>query len=527
MDCLPPSYREKLKDPRWKKRRAEILERDGNACTECDSKKPSLEVHHKYYMPSIEPWDYPDEALQTLCGSCHETKRKHGLDPSRTIPNSLSAEASVLSCMMIDPACIPDVLEAVSEQDFYYREHRIIYMAICHLYGSQSESLDRLMVCTELERRGRLAEVGGRDYVTRIIETLPSAANVSYYVSIVREYSLRRQYILAGQEVAEVAFDTAMDVERIADEAERKLFAIAERRYAADEVTALADAVREVYAEAENSTGATPSGIITGFLELDSMVSGLRGGDMVIIAARPSMGKTALALNITEAVALVSRTPVAVFSMEMDAKSVAERMLLSCAHVDSGLFRQGRLGAQDYQRLVDAAALLQGAQIYIDDFAAHTPFTVRSKARMMQRKHNVGLIVLDYLQLMQMGRRTENRQQEITEISRNVKSLARELGVPIIALSQLNRASESRDGHRPRLSDLRESGSLEQDSDVVLLLHREDYYHRGEEDYEQDNVAEVIVAKHRKGPTGVVRLGFHEKYATFVNLAEPTATTQF
>ncbi len=517
MDSGAGNYRDKLNDPRWKKKRAQILERDGNACTECDSTKAPLEVHHKYYVPAVEPWDYPDEALQTLCEGCHDTKRKHGLDASRTIPNSLIAEAAVLGSMIIDPACIPDLAETLTEQDFYHREHRIIYMAVRRLH-EQHESLDGLMVRAELETHGRLEEVGGPSYLAHIIDTVPSAANVSYYAGILKEHSLRRQYIFAGQEIAEIAFDTTMEVERIADEAERKLFAISQRSCTADNVTVFPDVVREVYAEAENATGVTPMGVMTGFVELDSMVSGLRGGDMVIIAARPSMGKTALALNIVDTVALINKMPVAVFSMEMNAKAVAERMLFSRACVSSNVVRQGLLTKNDHQKLVEAIGVLQEAPVYIDDTPAHTPFSLRSKARMMKRKYGVGVMILDYLQLMQMGRRTENRQQEITEISRNIKSLARELNIPIIALSQLNRAPESREDHRPKLSDLRESGSLEQDSDVVLLLHREDYYHRGEEDYEQDNVAEVIVAKHRKGPTGVVRLAFQEKWATFTNI---------
>ncbi len=439
----------------------------------------------------------------------------------RSMPESLPAEAAVLGSMIVDPRCIGDVIEVLERNAFYHTEHQIIYDAILALYETnRGEGIDGVLVRNELERHEQLEAIGGLEYLQRVIESVPSSANVVYYADIVKEKMLLRETIAAASEILNDAYDeTGSAVEKL-DEAERRIFTVTDKRITSAAV-ALKDLVTKAYELIERREGTHVTGLPTGYYELDDMTCGLQNGEMIIVAGRPSMGKTALALNIAEHIGIIEKLPLAIFSLEMGKQQLAERFLCSYSGVDSQLVRKGMLNTDHYQKLVEACGVVSEAPIFIDDTSALTPLEIRAKARRLKSAYGLRCILVDYLQLMHLGAgRVESRQQEISTISRYMKSLARELNVPVVVLSQLNRAAEGREGHRPRMSDLRESGSIEQDADVVMLLHREDYYHRGEADYQQDNTAEVIIAKQRNGPTGTVKLTFREKCTRFENLAQ-------
>jgi replicative DNA helicase len=331
---------------------------------------------------------------------------------------------------------------------------------------------------------------------------------------------LLRETIAAATEILRDAYDESNDASEKLDEAERKIFAITDKRIV-NAAVALKDLVTKTFELIEKRDGTHVTGLATGYYELDDKTCGLQKGELIIIAGRPSMGKTGLALNIAEHMGIIGKIPLAIFSLEMGKQQLAERFLCSYSGVDAQLVRKGMLSTEHYQKLVEACGVTSEAPIYIDDTSALTPLELRAKARRLKSAHGVRCILVDYLQLMHIdSRKIESRQQEITTISRYLKSLARELDVPVVVMSQLNRSPEGREDHRPRMSDLRESGSIEQDADVVMLLHREDYYHRGEEGYEPDNTAEVIIAKQRNGPTGTVKLMFREKCTRFENLSQ-------
>ncbi len=435
----------------------------------------------------------------------------------RSMPESLPAEAAVLGSMIVDPRCIGDVVELLDRNAFYHSEHQMLYDAIVALYEkNRGEGIDGVLVRDELERRNQMEAIGGIEYLQRVIETVPSSANVQYYADIVREKMLLRETIAAASDILNNAYDESGDASEKLDDAERKIFAVTDKRVTGSAV-ALKDLVTRAYELIEKREGTHVTGLGTGYYELDDMTCGLQDGEMIIVAGRPSMGKTALALNIAEHVGIVEKTPLAIFSLEMGCQQLAERFLCSYSGVDAQLVRKGMLSTEHYQKLVEACGVISEAPIYIDDTSALTPLELRAKARRLKSSYGIRCIVLDYLQLMSIGGRVESRQQEITTISRYLKSLARELSLPVVVLSQLNRSPEGREDHRPRMSDLRESGSIEQDADVVMLLHREDYYHRGEDGYEPNNTAEVIIAKQRNGPTGTVKLTFMEKCTRFEN----------
>ncbi len=437
----------------------------------------------------------------------------------RTMPESLPAEAAVLGSMIVDPRCIGDVVEILDRNAFYHTEHQHIFDAIIALYEkNRGEGVDGMLVRDELQRRARLDEVGGADYLQRVMETVPSSANIAYYSDIVKEKMLLRETISAATEILNNAYDETGNAAEKLDDAERRIFAVTDKRITSA-ASSLKDLVTKAYELIEKREGNHVTGLSTGYYELDDITCGLQNGEMVIVAGRPSMGKTALALNIAEHIGIVEKLPMAIFSLEMGKQQLAERFLCSYSGVDSQLVRKGMLGTEHYQDLVRACGVISEAPIFIDDTSALTPLELSAKARRLKRTHNIRCIVVDYLQLMHMGGMVESRQQEISTISRYLKGVARELEVPVIVLSQLNRSPEGREDHRPRMSDLRESGSIEQDADVVMLLHREDYYHRGEEGYEDDHTAEVILAKQRNGPTGTVKLAFREKVTRFENLA--------
>ncbi|MBN2129374.1 MAG: replicative DNA helicase [Sedimentisphaerales bacterium] len=439
----------------------------------------------------------------------------------RSMPQSLAAEAAVLGSMIVDPRCIGDVIELLDRNAFYHTEHQVIFDAVIALFEkNRGEGIDGFLVRDELQRHDNMDAIGGWEYLQKVIETVPSSANVVYYAEIVREKMILRETISAATDILNLAYDETGDAGDKLDEAERRIFAVADKRIT-NAAVALKDLVTRAYEIIEKREGTHVTGLPTGYYELDDLTCGLQSGEMIIIAGRPSMGKTSFALNIAEHVGIIEKIPLAVFSLEMGRQQLAERFLCSYSGVDSQLVRKGMLSTEHYQKLVEACGTISEAPIFIDDTSALTPLELRAKARRLKAMHDIRCVMVDYLQLMGMGMgKVESRQQEISAISRYMKSLARELNVPVIVLSQLNRSPEGREGHRPRMSDLRESGSIEQDADVVMLLHREDYYHRGEPDYQADNTAEVIIAKQRNGPTDVVKLAFREKCTRFENLAQ-------
>jgi len=466
---------------------------------------------------------------KAMCAKSNDDKNKgqstaesaEKLFTMKSMPEALAAEAAVLGSMIIDPVCISQVIDTLpGSQAFYRVEHQMIYDALIGLYEkNRCEGIDAVLLRDELTSRNQLAEIGGVEYIAKVMESVPSSSNVAYYADIVENKMLLREVIDAATEILQDAYNTTGDPREKLDEAEQKIFAITNRKVTGA-AEALKDLVTEAYSLIEKREGHHVTGLPTGYFELDEMTCGLQKGEMIIIAGRPSMGKTSLALNIAEHIAVDNKIPVAIFSLEMGKQQLAERFLCSVSRIESQMVRKGMLTAEHYEKLVEACGLLSEAPIYIDDSAGLTPLELRGKARRLKGQYDIQCIVVDYLQLMHLGAgRTESRQQEITTISRYMKALARELNVPVVVLSQLNRAAEGREGHRPRMSDLRESGSIEQDADVVMLLHREDYYHRGESEWNDNNTAEIIIAKQRNGPTGSVELVFRERYTRFENVS--------
>jgi len=436
----------------------------------------------------------------------------------RSMPESLAAEAAVLGSMIIDPACISEVVEQLKAEAFYRIENQYIFDAIVSLYEkNKGEGLDAVLLRDELEKRRQLETLGGVEYIARIMDSVPSSANVMYYTGIVKDKQLLRELIGAASEILEMGYEETGEPGMKLDEAEQKIFAVTDKKISGAAVV-LKDLVVSAFELIEKRKGSHVTGLATGYYELDDLTCGLQNGEMIIIAGRPSMGKTSLALNIAEHVGLVEELPVAIFSLEMGRQQLAERFLCSSSRIDSQKVRKGMLDTEHYQQLVEACGVLSEAPIYVDDTAGLTPLGLRAKARRLKSQRDIKCLIVDYLQLMHLGvGRVESRQQEISTISRYIKALAMELNIPVVVLSQLNRGPEGREGHRPRMSDLRESGSIEQDADVVVLLHREDYYHRGAKEYEPNNQAELIIAKQRNGPTGSINLVFSERITRFEN----------
>ena len=435
---------------------------------------------------------------------------------ARSMPESLAAEAAVLGSMIIDPECISEVVEHLTTDAFYRIEHRYIFDALVALYEkNKGEAIDAVLLRDELEKRRKLEEVGGVDYLAKVMDSVPSSANVMYYGGIVKDKQLLREMIAVASEILNDAFNGDGETSEKLDEAERRIFAVTDKKITGS-ASLLRDLVTRAYELIEKREGRVVTGLPTGYYELDDRTCGLQNGEMIVVAGRPSMGKTSLALNIAEHIGVVEKIPVAIFSLETGRQQLAERFLCSMSEIDSQKVRKGALDTEHYEQLKVASGELYEAPIYIDDTSTLTPLELRAKARRLKSRHDIRCIIVDYLQLMHLGGRVESRQQEITTISRYIKALARELNIPVVVLSQLNRSPEGRLDHKPRMSDLRESGSIEQDADVVMLLHREDYYHR-EPDYVPNNKAELIIAKQRNGPTGVVELIFREKFTRFEN----------
>lgn len=428
-------------------------------------------------------------------------------------PHALEAEMCVLASMMLDKELIGEIAGHIDGEAFFQADHQIIFDVLLKLY-EQNRPIDVILLREELAKRQLLEEVGGSAYLGKILEKLPSAAHGLHYAGVVREKAILRQLIAASNEVLRDAYAPHDSAERLLDKAEKRIFGIAEKKIGKAMVS-IESVLHEVF-EAIESKG--QRGLETGFFELDDMMNGLQNGEMIIVAARPSMGKTALAMNMIEHISADTLLPTAVFSLEMSKQQLAQRMLCSRGKIDAHKLRKGMLQSHEYAHLANVVGELAKAPIWVDDTPGLTPLNLHAKARRLKLQHGIKCIMIDYMQLMD-NPGPESRQQQISEISRGIKAVARELNVPVICLSQLNRAAEGRDGHRPRMSDLRESGSIEQDADVIMLLHREDYYRMSEPDFQPDNIAEVIIAKQRNGPTGTVKLTFDSRTTRFKNLA--------
>ena len=439
--------------------------------------------------------------------------------PGRRMPESPEAEAAVLGSMILDRECIGDVVQQLGTDSFYRPEHGAIFDALVALYEDK-DVIDLVLLRDELKKHNKLESIGGVDYLVAVVDSAPSAANVEYYAGIVKEKHMLRQLVVASNEILIEACAEGGDIGEKLDVAEQRIFAVTEKKISGS-VVPVKSLIEEVFENIESRKGVHVTGLETGYFELDDKLCGLQKGEMIIIAGRPSMGKTSLALNIAENIGADpdSPVPVAIFSLEMSKHQLVERILCSQSRIDSQLVRKGMLSTEQLAELTRTGSELFDKPIFVDDTPGLTPLMIRAKCRRLKSQHDIQCVMIDYMQLMSLGGRVESRQQEISTISRYLKALARELDVPVVVLSQLNRAAEGREGHKPRMSDLRESGSIEQDADVVMLLHREDYYHKDDENYEDDNCADVIIAKQRNGPTGVVKLMFNGIYTRFDNLS--------
>ncbi|MES0874067.1 replicative DNA helicase [Sinimarinibacterium sp. HSW-8] len=435
-------------------------------------------------------------------------------------PYSIEAEQSVLGGLMLDNRAWNEVADRLSPEDFYRQDHQLIYRAICEQVGA-GRPCDFVTLSEHLKARGQLDEVGGLAYLGSLANDTPSAANVLAYADIVRERAVLRGLVAVGGDIAELGFRAdGRSYAELLDLAEQKVFALRSRaEHARSSYHAMPELMQKLEEKIEflrkNPGGL--AGLSTGFVDLDAKTTGLHPGDLVIVAGRPSMGKTSFALNIAEHVVLYEKKPAAVFSMEMPAEQLALRMLSSFARIPMGRLRSGELDDRDWDRLVSQGGLIREAPLYIDETGALSPLELRARARRIKARHGLGLIVVDYIQLMQVPGTKENRTNEISEISRSLKALAKELEVPVIALSQLNRGVEQRDNKRPRMADLRESGGIEQDADLVLFIYRDEVYNKDSPDA---GTAEIIIAKQRNGPLGTVKTAFLGEFTRFDNLAQ-------
>jgi replicative DNA helicase len=432
----------------------------------------------------------------------------------RLPPHNLEAEQSALGSMLLDRDAIIRVETILRPEDFYQPSHGVIYQAMRDLYNRR-EPTDILTLSDELSRRGQLDQVGGLAYLTGLIESVPTAVHVEYYSKIVERTATMRRLINAGANIVGIGYQEDLEVEDAIDLAERSVFDVSQRRLLREFIKidqALEDFFDSLGLRREHRDALV--GVPTGFVELDKLTGGLQKSDLIIVAARPAFGKSAFALGIAYTASVLYERTVGIFSLEMSAEQIVQRLVASETGVDSHRLRLGQIEDNEWERVTRAFGRLSNAPMYVDDSALLSIADVRTKARRLQAEHGLDLLIVDYLQLMQ-GRKAENRVQEIADISRGLKGLARELNIPVLALSQLSRAIESRHGHKPQLSDLRESGSIEQDADIVMFIHREDKY---SEESSRKNVADIFVEKHRNGPTGKISLRFFEQSARFTDL---------
>ncbi|MCX7926757.1 MAG: replicative DNA helicase [Candidatus Omnitrophica bacterium] len=432
-------------------------------------------------------------------------------------PQNIEAEMAVLGSLLLDENAIGFAIESITKDSFYKNAHRIIFEVILSLYN-QNKAVDLITVTDELKRLGVLEEVGGVSYLTELVNTVPSAANIAHYVAIVKEKSILRSLITNAQKIIQFCHENEGPVDELVDRAERLIFEVSDIRSQStclpikEIIKESIEAIDRLYQNKSHVTG-----IPTGFIDFDRMTAGLQPSDLIVIAGRPSMGKSALALGIAEYAGVIAKVPLAIFSLEMSKEQLVQRLLCSHAKVDANKVRTGYLATSDWPRLTAAAGKLSEAPIFIDDTPAISVLELRAKARRLKANCNIKLLIVDYLQLMRGSGSAESRQQEISDISRALKALARELDVAVIAISQLSRAVESRVDHRPQLSDLRESGAIEQDADLVVLILREEYYNPTPEN---EGKAEIIIAKQRNGPVGSFNLTFLKEFTRFENMAQ-------
>ena len=435
---------------------------------------------------------------------------------SRTMPHDDVAEQSVLGGMLLSKDAIADVVESLRASDFYKPAHETIYEAILSLYGHGSPA-DVITVADELKKRGELTRVGGASYIHTLIASVPTAANAQYYAEIVKEHAIMRRLIEAGTKIAQLGYANETEVDTLVDQAQAEIYAVTDGNAKEDYVSfseALEETINEIDANSNRPDGVY--GVPTDFIEFDELTGGLHGGQMIVIAARPGVGKSTLALDIARSASIHHQMTTVFFSLEMSRTELAMRILSAEGKISMGLLKKGDLDTEGWTNLATLQGRIDSAPLFIDDSPNMTLMEIRAKCRRLKQRNDLKLVVLDYLQLMSSGKKVESRQQEVSEFSRSLKLLAKELDVPVIALSQLNRGSEQRTDKRPMVSDLRESGSIEQDADMVILLHREDMYNP-----ESDRVgeADMIIAKHRGGPTRTIPLAFSGKYSRFNNMA--------
>jgi replicative DNA helicase len=434
--------------------------------------------------------------------------------PLRSMPQNLDAEQSVLGSMLIDKTAIAQAAEALKAEDFYRDSHKVIFSAIKELYQKDTP-IDMITLIDYLRSTEKLDDAGGITYITEISNSVPSTANLNSYIQIVEDKSILRNLIRSSTEIIESSYNKQDDVGSVVDLAEKKIFNLSQQKNTSD-FEPMNAVLERGFLEIErlfNNKGET-TGVSSGFTDLDDMTSGFQKGDMVLIAARPSMGKTTFVLNLAQHAALRAGKSIAIFSLEMSKEQLAYKLLCAEANVDMLKLRTGNLEDRDWENIARASGPLAAAKIFIDDTAGISIMEMRSKCRRLKIEHGIDMIIIDYLQLMS-GSNPENRQQEVSEISRSIKAIAKEMQCPVIALSQLSRAPEQRADHRPMLSDLRESGSIEQDADLVMFLYRDEYYNK---ETEEKNVAECIISKQRNGPVGTVKLAWLGQFSKFGNL---------
>lgn len=435
----------------------------------------------------------------------------------RIPPHSEEAEQSVLGSVLIDHDAVAVAAENLKAEDFYNLRHKEMFEAVLDLY-QEGRAVDLVTLKSQLERRGKLEAAGDMKYLTQIATAVPNSVHIRQYVKIVKDKALYRRFIQLGNQVLSESFSTETPIEQLSEQVEKEVFGILQNR-GSNDFAHIKDILMESFDNIEKiaQNGGELAGISTGYVDLDQKTAGLHPSDLVLVGARPSMGKTAFGLNIVQNAAVKGGKTCAIFSLEMSKQQIVNRMLACEAGVDMEHLRSGNMTDQDWTRLVEALGPLSEAEVYIDDTGGITLAELRSKCRKLKIEHGLDVIMIDYIQLMSgSGRNGDNRQQEISEISRGLKTMARELEVPVIALSQLSRALEARADHRPMMSDLRESGAIEQDADVIMFIYRDEYYHP---DTEDKNIAEIIIAKQRNGPVGTVKLRYDGQYTRFSNLA--------
>jgi replicative DNA helicase len=437
----------------------------------------------------------------------------------RVPPHSIEAEVCVLGSMLLDAGCVDIICQITKAEHFYRPAHQLIYQVLVDM-RQNAKPIDLVLARNELEMQKQLGAVGGVEYLVALAEGVPNAANAEYYATIVRDRAMLRELIVAGSAMIREAYEAHEDSANIVDRAEQLVFKIASQQVGQESIT-LKSLLQQTFEQLQNSDGQLITGIASGWHGLDELTSGFQKSEMSILAARPSMGKTSCLLNLAEFMAVVDKRPVAIFSLEMSKEQLAQRFLSSYARFDLRQMRRGMISPENWTQLQVAAGDLENSPSFIDDSPTLTILQLRAKARRLKEAHQIQCIFLDYLQLMSYSGRADSRQEQITEISRGIKALARELDIPILCAAQLNRGPADRDSHRPRMSDLRESGSIEQDADVVMLLHNEDYYHQGEENYTPTSMTELIVAKQRNGPTGIAKLLFRKDCTRFEPYAAP------